>query len=102
MWAFVHQITERSVSSTIGQSSDHHHSHVAHIGVRGTGADQPIQLLEEVIGIVAAQVIGRVQAARLGLAQQTLVEDRPGRIGGSVLAIGAAREEHDAPGAVGP
>ena len=40
-----------------------HHAHVADVGVRGAGLDQAAEWLEEVVGVVAAEIVGGVETA---------------------------------------
>ena len=69
----------------------------------GPGLEQRAERLEPMIGVVARQKIGGVESACVAAAAMHLgVDQRPGRVGRAVFAVGAARENHNAAGARRP
>src|SRR5262249_47625606 len=75
-------------------SPDQDNAHVHDVGLGQPRLEQVAGRLEERVGVVAGQEGGRVEPLFLGAAEGPLVGDRPGAVGGSVLAVGAAAEHH--------
>src|SRR5262245_21006682 len=66
---------------------------VHHVGVCGSGLQKSAERLEEMIGIMAGEVICVVQTAGNGVRQQLGVADGPRGVRGAVLAVRAAAED---------
>ena len=74
---------------------DHHHAHVADVRVRRAGADQAADAAEEVVGVVAGQIIGRIELTLPRGGDHLGVDDRAGGVGRAVFAVGAAGKHDD-------
>jgi hypothetical protein len=62
----------------------HHHPHIADIGVRGAGFEGAAEGLEEVIGIATAEEIGGVEFQGAHAGDEFGVENRTGSVDGSI------------------
>jgi len=70
--------------------------------MRRPGLDQALGVLEEMVGVVACQVVVRIESEAAGPGKYLLVEPCPGRVSRSVFAVGAARKQNDALRTVAP
>src|SRR5688572_30108057 len=85
-------IRPNNAASSSRGAIDDYDAHIANIGVGWASLDQPAQGLEKVIRVIAAEVIGCIEAQFSGFGQELTVHDGARGVGWAVLAVGAGGE----------
>lgn len=72
-----------------------HHHHIHYIGAGIAGDDMSAGLLEEMVGIEAGEMVGCIDVFLPCIREGATVHNRAGRIGGTIVAVGAGTEDGD-------
>src|SRR5579884_4416199 len=78
-----------------GSATDQNHTHIHNVRPGQARFEQVACGFKEGIGVVALQVVGGRQSSLSGPSEDGFVGEGAGRVGGTVLAIGAAAEHND-------
>jgi len=68
---------------------DDDHAQVAHVRIGGTGLKKRVQWFEPVVGVVAPQVIIRIESTPARFGKHLRRDERARRIGRTIFAIGS-------------
>jgi hypothetical protein len=80
--------------ASVFHSVHEHDTNVTYIRVRGTSLNQRVEWLEKVVRVVAGKEVSRREALLARGSTFVVVQYGSGGIGGAILAIGTARENH--------